>query len=74
MVTHVDMFSFADVMRRLLHGTAYPNRKQRADAVRLLDLWHQMNQHKREIPGNGQVIDPVNADTSRSNGTAKAEK
>jgi len=74
MLDSVDMFSFADVLRRLLHGTAFPNRKQRAVAVRLLDFRHQMNQQKRENPGNGQVIDPAVADTSRSDGTAQAER
>jgi len=65
------MFSIREIVGRLVHGTPSP-KKQRADAVRLLDLWHQMNQYKREIPGNGQVVDPAVADTSRSNGTAKA--
>ena len=72
-VDSVDMFSIADVMRRLVHGTPSP-KKQRADAGRLLDIWHQMNAHTNEIPGNGQVLDPAIGATSRSDGTAEKPK
>jgi hypothetical protein len=44
--------------------------KQRAGVMKVTDNRRQMNQHTDENPGNGQVIDPVIGDTSRSMASA----
>ena len=72
-VKTAEMHSTQEIIGRLVHGTPSP-KKQRADAGRLLDIWHQMNAHTNEIPGNGQVLDPAIGATSRSDGTAEKPK